>query len=270
MKQMAMILRRTTALAAAALATLATLSVAGCGSTRTVSAQRSLLLGGNRLVIDVGSSDLRLVRGSGPGVSVRRWLSGTAAKPGHSSWTLAGDTLRLSIDCTGLVLSCGSRFQVALAPGMSVVVHSGSGAVSVDGLTGPVVIDGGSGSVQVTSTSGPLQISTGSGDITGSAIRSATVRTRSDQGSTDIGFATAPRLVEVSCGSGNATARVPVAGHRYQVQVSSGTGAARSRVPDDARSASIVRVTSGQGSAQVQPAGRAPFSGTRPVSGNGR
>lgn len=250
-------LRRPAALAAAAiLAVLATLGVTGCGSTRTVSAQRSLRLGGNRLVIDVGSSDLRLVPGSGPGLRVRRWLSGTAAKPGHSSWTLTGDTLRLSIDCTGLVLSCGSRFQVALAPGVSVVVHSGSGAVSVDGLTGPVVIDGGSGPVEVSGTSGPLQISTGSGDITGSAIRSRSVRARSDQGSADIGFAAPPRRVDVSCGSGNATALVPATGHRYQVQVSSGTGAARSRVPDDTRSGSIVRVTSAQGSAEVQPAGR--------------
>jgi hypothetical protein len=245
-------LRRITALAAAA--TLAMLGVTGCGSTRTISAQRSLRLGGNRLVIDVGSSDLRLVAGSGPGVAVRRWLSGTAAKPGHSSWTLTGDTLRLSIDCTGLVLSCGARFEVTLAPGVSVVVHSGAGAVSVDGLTGPVVIDGGSGSVRVAGTSGPLRISTGSGDITGSAIRSVSVRARSNQGSADIGFAAAPRLVEVSCGSGNATARVPVAGHRYQVQVSSGTGAARSAVPDDIRSANLVRVTSEQGSAEVRPA----------------
>jgi putative adhesin len=248
-------LHRITALAATAtVAIMATLAVTGCASTRTVSAQRSLRFGGNRLIIDVGSSDLRLVPGGGPGLSVRRWLSGTAAKPGHSSWTLAGDTLRLSINCTGLVLSCGSRFQVALAPGVSVVVHSGSGAVSVDGLTGPVVIDSDSGSVQVTGTSGPLEISTGSGDITGSAIRSPSVRTRSDQGSADIGFAAAPRLAEISCGSGNATARVPTAGHRYRVHVSSGTGTARSRVPDDSRSASIVRVTSGQGSAEVQPA----------------
>jgi hypothetical protein len=248
-------LRRTTALAAAAtVAIMPALAVTGCANSRTVSAQRSFRFGGNRLVVDVGSSDLRLVPGGGPGLEVRRWLSGTAARPGHSSWTLADGTLRLSIDCTGLVLSCGSRFQVALAPGVSVVVHSGSGAVSVDGLTGPVVINGGSGSVQVTGTSGPLQISTGSGDIIGSAIRSPSVRTRSNQGSADIGFAAAPRLVDLSCGSGNATARVPTAGHQYQVQVSSGTGAARSRVPDDSRSASIVRVTSGQGSAQVRPA----------------
>lgn len=245
-------LRRITALAAAA--TLAVLGVTACGSTRTISAQRSLRLRGNHLVIDVGSSNLRLVAGHGPGLDVQRWLSGTAARPGHSSWTLTGDTLRLSIDCTGLVFSCGSRFQVTLAPGVSVVVHSGSGAVSVNGLAGPLVIDGGSGSVQVAGASGPLRITTGSGDITGSAIRSLSVRTRSNQGSAYIGFATAPRLVELSCGSGNATARVPVAGQRYQVEVSSGTGAARSGVPDDIRSTNIVRVTSEQGSAEVRPA----------------
>jgi len=251
----AMTLRRTTALAAAAtVAIVVPLTVTGCGSSRTVSAQRSFSFGGNRLIIDVGSSDLRLVPGGGPGLAVRRWLSGTAAKPGHSSWTLTGNTLRLSIDCTGLVFSCGSRFQVALAAGVSVVVHSGSGAVSASGWPGPLVIDGGSGAVQLHDMSGPLQVTTGSGDVAASDLRSPTVRATTNQGSVDIGFAAAPRLVDLSCGSGNATARVPTAGHRYQVQISSGTGAARSGVPDDSRSASIVRVRSGQGSAEVRPA----------------
>lgn len=248
-------LHRTTALAAAAvLATVATLTLTGCGGSAAVHARTSFDLSGTRLVIDVDSSALRLMPGRGPEIGVQRWLSGTAAKPGHSSWTLTGDTLRLSIDCTGLVLSCGSRFQVALPPGVSVVVHSGSGTVSASGLPGTLVIDGGGGAVQLSDLSGPLQIGTGSGDVTAWDIRSPIVRATTNQGSVDIGFAAAPRLVDVSCGSGNATARVPTAGHRYQVLVSSGTGAARSRVPDDSQSGSIVRVTSGQGSAQVRPA----------------
>jgi hypothetical protein len=233
----------------AAAAVLLTLNA--CGSSHTVHDQKSFSLSGTHLVIDDSSSDLRLIPGSGSGIQVRRWLSGTAAKPGHSSWTLNGDTLRLGIDCSGLVFSCGSRFQVAVPPHVQVVVHSGSGNDTVSGLSGSVVIDGGAGTVQLSDTSGPVQVSTGSGSITASAIRSPTVRAMSNQGSVDIGFAAAPQLADVSSSSGTATARVPAAGHRYHVVVTSGTGTAQSKVPDDRQSSSVVQVSSGNGNATV-------------------
>jgi hypothetical protein len=240
------------ALAMAALAAL--LSLSGCGSTSTVHGQESFSLRGTRLVIDVGSSDLRLVPGSTSGVQVQRWLSGTAAEPGHSSWTLAGGTLQLSIDCTGLVFHCGSRFQVAVPPGVSVVVNSGDNADTVSGLTGSVIVNGGSGQVQVSGTSGPLVISTSSGSISASAIRSPTVRATSDEGDVDISFAAAPRLVHVATTDGSATATVPAARHRYHVVVTSGTGRGQSTVPDDLQSSNLVQVTSSSGNAAVHRA----------------
>jgi hypothetical protein len=212
----------------------ALLSLTACGSSRTTHDQHVFSFHGTRLVIDDPASDLRLVPGKGSGIQAQRWLSGTAARPGHSSWTLRGDTLQLAVECSGLVLSCGSRFQVAVPPDASVVVHSGSGNDTVSGL------------------SGPLRISAGSGNVTGSAIRSPTVRARSSAGNVDIGFATVPRLADVSCGTGNATARVPTAGHRYRVTVTAG-GTAQSRVPDDHQSANLVQVSSGSGNATVLP-----------------
>jgi hypothetical protein len=235
-------------------ATAALLTLSACGSSQTVHDQKSFSLSSTRLVIDDSTSDLRLIPGSGSGIQVRRGVSGTAAKPGHSSWTLNGDTLRLGIDCSGLVFHCGSTFQVAVPPDVPVVVHSGSGNDTVSGLSGSVVIDGGSGNVQLSDTSGPLQVSTGSGSITASAIRSPTMRATSNQGSVDISFAAAPQLADLSCMAGNAKARVPVAGHRYHVLATSGTGTARSKVPDNRQSSSIVRVSSGNGNATVLPA----------------
>jgi hypothetical protein len=174
------------------------------------------------------------VPGNGAGVQVRRWLSGSAARPGHSSWTLSGDTLQRRIACSGLVFRCGSRFRVAVPPDTSVVVHSGSGNDTVSGL------------------SGPLRIVAGSGDITASAIRSPTVRATSSAGNVDISFAGLPQLVDVSSGTGNATARVLTAGHRYHVVVSAG-GTAQSSVPDDHQSSNLVQVSSVSGNATVLP-----------------
>jgi len=245
--------RRTPALAAAATATLLALGACGGGS-QTTHDQHVFSLRGTYLVIDVPASDLRLVPGSGSGIEVQRWLTGTAAKPGHSSWTLNGDTLQLGVSCSGLVLSCGSRFQVAIPPDVSVAVHSGSGNDTMSGLSGSLAIDGGSGQVQLSDTSGPLQISTGSGNITASAIRSPTVHATSNEGRVDIGFATAPQLVDISCKVGNATARVPTVGHRYHVLVTTDTGTAQSKVPDDLQSSSVVQVSSNSGNATVLPA----------------
>lgn len=205
-------------------------------------------------MIDNSSSDLQVVPGTGPGVEVQRWLSGTAAKPGHSSWTLSGGTLRLSIDCSGLVFSCGSRFEVAVPPGVAVTVQSGSGTDTVSGLSGPLTVSGNQGDVNLSGMSGPLRVSTGSGSITAAAIRSSAVQVTTNQGSADISFVAAPQSVTVKCSTGNATVRVPAAGHRYHVLVSSGTGNASSEVPDDRQSGRVVQVSSSNGDATVLPA----------------
>jgi len=80
------------------------------------------------------------------------------------------------------------------------------------------------------------------------------VHATSNQGGVDTGFAAAPRLADIRCSAGNATARIPVAGHRYHVVVTSGTGTAHSKVPDDPQSSSVVQVSSANGNATVLPA----------------
>ena len=232
-----MTLKQVSALAAAGAGVL--IGLTACGGSRTVHSERSFGLSGRSLVIDVGSSDLRLVPGSGSTIQVQRWLSGTAAQKGHSSWTLSDGTLRLSIDCTGLVLHCGSRFQVAVPSNLSVTVHSGSGQDSVSGTSDAIVIDGGSGAVSVHGTSGSLQVSTDSGNITATAIRSSRVLATAASGNVGIDFAAAPLNVDLSSSDGNATAKVPVSGRGYHVIVSSGSGNANSKVPNDSQSSSL-------------------------------
>lgn len=236
-------------------AAVAALALTACGSAgSTAHYQRAFSFGGTYLVIDDSSSDLQVMPGEGSGISVRPSLTGTAAKPGHSSWTLNGDTLQLTIDCSGLVFTCGSRFEVRVPPRVAVVVNSGSGTDTVAGLSGPVTINGASGEVHVKGVSGPLQVSTSSGSITATAIGSRTVRATSNQGSADISFTAAPRSVTVRCSTGKATVKVPAGGHRYHVLVSSGTGNAVSQVPDDRQSGSVVQVSSGNGDATALPA----------------
>jgi Toastrack DUF4097 len=236
-------------------ATAAALALTACASSGgSTHGHRAFGFASTRLVIEDSSSDLQVVPGTGSGITVQRWLSGTAAQPGHSAWTLRGDTLQLSIDCSGLVFSCGSRFEVAVPPGVAVVVDSGSGTDTVSGLSAPVTIHGSSGEVHVHGVSGPLRVSTSSGNITAATIGSATVHATSNQGSADISFAAAPQSVTVRCSVGKATVTVPAAGHRYHVLVSSGTGNALSKVPDDRQSRSVVQVSSGNGDATVLPA----------------
>jgi len=235
-------------------AAAASLSLAACGGSNSVYDRRAFSTGGTRLVIDDTSSDLRVVPGNGPGIEVQRWLSGTAAKPGHSSWTLQGGTLRLGIDCSGLVFTCGSRFKVAVPPGTGITVNAGSNAVAVSSLSAPVTVNGNQGDVNISGVSGPLRVSVGSGSIMATALRSSAVRVTTNEGNADISFAAAPRSVTVGCSAGDATVRVPTARHRYQVLISSGSGNASSKVPDDSQAGSVVRVSSDNGDATVLPA----------------
>jgi hypothetical protein len=235
-------------------AAAASLSLAACASSSSSHDQRAFSVGGTRLVIDDTSSDLQVVPGNGPGVEVQRWLSGTAASPGHSSWTVQADTLHLGIDCSGLVFSCGSRFEVAVPPGMEVTVNSGPNTVTVSSLSAPVTVNGNQGGVNISGVSGSLRVSTGSGSIAAAALRSSAVQVTTSQGSADISFAAAPRSVSVRSGTGNATVRVPTAGHQYHVLVSSDTGSATSKVPDDPRAGRVVQVSSGNHDATVLPA----------------
>jgi hypothetical protein len=191
------------------------LALTACGSGRTIHARQTMGFNKGRLVIDDPGTDLRLVPASGPGLRVQRWVSGTAAKPGHATWTLSGDTLRLSVDCTGLVFHCGARFQVAVPARVAVVVH------------------------------------TSNGDVTGSGLRTPSLRVTSSAGSVSLGFADPPRFVDIQCTDGSATARLPVTGPGYHVVVRSGTGSARTRVPDDRLSRRVVRVISMNGTALV-------------------
>jgi hypothetical protein len=244
-------LRRT-----AALATIATaaLTVTACGSPRTVHDQAALSFSGTRLIIDT-ESDLQLVPCTGHGIRVQRWVSGTAASPGHASWTPTGDTLRLSIDCTGLVFHCGSRFQAAIPSRTAVVVHAGDNDVAVSGLSGPVVIDGGAGQVQLSGISGTLRVSTGPGSITASAIRSPVIRATSSAGNISVSFAAAPERADVASTDGHATVSVPAAAERYRVVVATRSGTARSQVPDDPGSGRTIHLSSGSGNVTVLRAG---------------
>jgi hypothetical protein len=245
-------LRRTAALAT--VATTAALTLTACGSPRTVHDQAALSFSGTRLIIDT-ESDLQLVPGTGHGIRVQRWVSGTAASPGHASWTLTGDTLRLSIDCTGLVFHCGSRFQAAIPSRTALVIHAGDNHVTVSGLSGPVVIDGGAGQVQLSGISGSLQVSTGSGSITASAIRCPVVLATSSAGNISVSFAAAPERADVASTDGNATISVPVAGNRYHVVLAASSGTARSQVPDDPGSGRIIHLSSGSGNVTVRRGG---------------
>jgi hypothetical protein len=243
---------RTLAIAGAAAAAL--LVVSACSSSSSTHDEQSFNLNGNNLVIDAQSSELKLVPGSGSSVDVQRWLSGTAAKSGNASWSLSGDTLALTINCSGVVFSCGAQFQVAVPPNVSVDVRAGSNNVTVSNLKNSLEINGGSGSVSVSDTTGPLQISTGSGAVIATGVHSSTVRATTNQGSVSITFASAPQNVNVTSGSGNATVKVPTSGNAYHVVTSSGSGSRNLKVANDPRSSNVVRVTTNQGAVSILPA----------------
>jgi Putative adhesin len=248
-------IRRASAAAMAAVAALLALTACGDNSSGSgASEEKSFDFNGDRLVIDARSIELQVVPGGGAGIQVQRWLSGTSAKEGNASWTLKGDTLKLTVNCSGLVLKCGSQYKVAVPRDLSVVVRSGDGEYSLSGLSGAVVVEGGSGPVSASKITGDLKISTGEGEVTVSDSRSRTVQVTSDLGDVKVNFAAAPQLADIKSNSGDVTVKVPTAGQHYQVSVDSGTGEGGSKVPNDSQSGNVVKVSSAEGDATLLPA----------------
>ena len=120
--------------------------------------------------------------------------------------------------------SCGGNLRLSVPPGRPVHASSGSGNVSISGLSGAVRAGDGSGDIVVNGLSGPLEANNSSGNIEASGLTSRSVKVNDDSGNVKLSFTKPPARVTVTVASGNITVVVP-AGTTYYVvpSVTSGT-----------------------------------------------
>ncbi|HUF27828.1 MAG TPA: DUF4097 family beta strand repeat-containing protein [Gemmatimonadaceae bacterium] len=121
-------------------------------------------------------------------------------------------------------------FTVEVPRGVMVRVASGSGDVTVDGVSGDVNASSGSGSVRVSGGAGRVHASSGSGTVTVDAARGP-VQASSGSGSVHVTTASGP--VVASTGSGNIDVSMAALPGAEDMRFSTGSGSITLRLPAD-------------------------------------
>ncbi|MCW6008056.1 hypothetical protein K1W54_26450 [Micromonospora sp. CPCC 205371] len=231
---------------------VAVVVTAGCTDVRAVNEtrddRREFSLTGDRLVIDSGGADLRLVAGTSKAVVVDRSLTGKATVGDNASWAMDGETLRLSVTCSGFVPDCGGRHIVRVPSGVAVTVTSDAPvrAVGLDAALTATVIDSW---LRVEEPAGALRLTADLAvDVTGA--RSADVSATSRERSVALDFTVAPTRVRARAG-GDVAVTLPSGPETYRVTAAPGETALRS----DPASERTVTAAAGEGrSARVRKA----------------
>ncbi|MGX7675923.1 hypothetical protein [Plantactinospora sp. DSM 117369] len=229
--------------------------VAGCADLRAVDSartdQRTFPLDGSALSIDGRGTDLRLVVGTGPGVEVRRSLTGKATLPGNADWELTGDTLRLAVTCSGFVPDCGGSHVVGVPAGTSVRVESQDGAVRAVGLTGDLTARVRHGWLRVERPAGVLRL-TAELAVEVSEARSTDVTASSSGRDVRLSFAVAPRRVSATAEGGSVDVALPAGPETYRIRAEGRDRVAGSELTSDPASERVVEAVADNGRARVR------------------
>ncbi|MEW9547036.1 DUF4097 family beta strand repeat-containing protein [Nonomuraea sp. NPDC050783] len=239
------------ALSAGAVAVALALATAGCGGldldAKEIHATRSFPAAGADLKIVSSLGGVRVLPGTAGAVQVERWVRGKAADEGNATWSLNDGVLRLGADCGVVFGDCGARYHVKVPPGVHVSVEAPDGVILKDLAQDVDAVS--RERIEVSGASGRLRLRS-DGPITGTGLRSAAVRCRTQDGSIDLAFATAPADLDLQSTDGRVTATVPKGA--YRVTARSQDGSVTSAVKDDPRAAATIVARSGTGDVRVR------------------
>ena len=174
-----------------------------------------------RLEVTNGSGDVSITATDDDEISVRERLRWTGDKP-EPKIDVDGDTLRLSAhDCRnfGPFGRCDVDYEIALPADTEVYIESGSGHVSVSGVSATHDIAISSGDIHISDPTGDLTLHASSGDMTveNMAVGSLTAEVSSG----DMTLSGAATNAELSASSGEIGAR-GLTVERLEAEVSSG------------------------------------------------
>ncbi|MFI2607357.1 DUF4097 family beta strand repeat-containing protein [Kitasatospora sp. NPDC018619] len=240
------------------LAPISALAIAltGCGVSDDLDAQprndsKDFGFQGTHLTVDT-DKDVTLVPADGTALKADRRLAGQAAKDGNASWTLEGETLKLTGKCSGIVLNCKAQYTVHVPKGVAVTVQgSGSAGITAKGIDGKLDVKTEQGSVDLDGLTAPLTVRTDKGKVDASGLSSATVEVANENGSVKLAFVKAPDRVKAESDTGSITVRVPEDGTRYHVEAKAGSSNPHVEVGEDPNSAHAITVASKVGVVRV-------------------
>ncbi|WP_431934090.1 DUF4097 family beta strand repeat-containing protein [Nonomuraea jabiensis] len=157
-----------------------------------------------------------------------RWRGDDKPKPEHS---VEGNALLVSYDCPSNLGSCSVDYKIEIPKGLAVDLNSGSGDVTLRGLTGE------------------LNVNVGSGDLDAADLAGKKVVAEAGSGKVELKYTAAPDSAELQTGSGDIVLRVPDGAYDVKTQV--GSGDANVSVKKDSSSPHKISLKAGSGDVTV-------------------
>jgi hypothetical protein len=178
-----------------------------------------------QLVVDSPGADITLTQGTTRTVRIQHRITWWLGARPFVRQTLSPGTLRVRTGepkpCPQVTTGppCGVALTIQVPPGVSVLVAADSGAVTAQGLTGPVHVDLTSGAATLVGLRGPVWARAQSGAISARRLASPQVDASVSTGYLALGFTVPPRVVRVAATSGAVSVLVPRSA-RYRVLIS--------------------------------------------------
>lgn len=175
----------------------------------------------------------------------------TVTVPDGTPVNVESQSGNVNITGTGLTTVDSQGGNVSIEGTHAATVNSGSGFVSATNVDGALTVDSQGGNVQVARLTGELNTDTGSGDLNAMGLDTATMNAVTEGGNVRVVFASAPRNVVLSTGSGDATVDLP--GGPYALNATTGSGSWNVRIPTDPQATRIITVTTEGGNLLIAP-----------------
>ncbi|MFW6723701.1 DUF4097 family beta strand repeat-containing protein [Streptomyces sp. MAR4 CNY-716] len=258
------------ALALAATATACTQSV-GDGKAEN----RTFRIGADATTLTIDADDTAVelvpVDREGGEIAVTRWFKAEKWNGDvGTKWSAEGDTLRFSTKCSGVIVSCDSRYRVEVPRDLDVKIDSsdgrieatgfdtrlgitsGDGAVDVADAGGPLNIEARDGSVRIDGAAGPVDVDARDGSVRATDLTAARVTASLGDGSLHLGFTETPDEVTAESRDGGLTLELPKAPYRVSTDVRDGSTDVS--VPRDPASPHRIKAATADGSVTIRPA----------------
>lgn len=199
--------------------------------------------------VDVGSGDVSVSLGEGPDVLVDYQLTYTGERP-EVEFAVVDGLLTVDDHCRALANRCGLDVTITLPASAHLDVDTGSGDVTVVGLSDGASLNTGSGRVDIQQFAGDLTVDTGSGQVSALGVDADQVDVNTGSGSVDLVLESRPSRVRVDTGSGSVSIELPAGD--YAVSTDTGSGdVSLSGVTPDAGSSARIDVDTGSGDVEI-------------------
>lgn len=189
---------------------------------------------GSQLAFRSSNSDLKIIEGKGEDVVIKAKVTNGLRE---TTYELLRDDNEFSIvgRCIRwLSPGCGVSVVIAVPDGYPLLVATGSGDVTVEGLEDRVVT-----------------IATGSGDVEGTRLTVQELSVNTDGGDVSATFSKQPYAIKVTTKEGDIASDVPEGKITYLTTVRSTSGRVASSLTSDRKGRGLVRLLSDEGDIRV-------------------